>query len=234
MREIVMDTETTGLSVADGHRIVEIGAIELMNHLPTGRAYHQYINPQMPMPREAEAVHGLGDDFLRDKPLFADIADAFIAFLGDARLVIHNAQFDVGMINGEFARLGIAPIPMDRALDTVTVARRRYPGAHASLDALCKRFGVDSSARTKHGALLDSELLAEVYLQLCGGRQHALSLDAADRQAGADPGAATAQSARTRPRALPPRITEAERQAHAAFIGEMGEAALWNQWRGEP
>jgi len=230
MREIVLDTETTGLAPADGHRVVEIGAIELENLLPTGRTYHQYINPERPVPREAENIHGLGDDFLRDKPVFAEIAPAFLEFIGDAKLVIHNAAFDLAMLNAEFARLGRPALAMSRAIDTLAITRKRFPGAQASLDALCRRFGVDNSGREKHGALLDCELLAEVYLELMGGRQQGLVLDAISP---ADLPAATGDPARAgyrpppRPRPLPPRITEAETAAHDAFIAEMGERALW-------
>ncbi len=172
LREIVIDTETTGFEPSEGHRIVEIGAVELENHMPTGRTYHQYINPERAMPSEAFAVHGLGDDFLRDKPRFADIAAAFLEFIGtEARLVIHNASFDMKFLNADQDSAGRPQIAMPRALDTVALARRKFPGASASLDSLCRRFGIDNSAREKHGALLDSELLAEVYLELIGGRQ---------------------------------------------------------------
>jgi len=232
MREIVMDTETTGLDPADGHRIVEIGAVELMNLMPTGRIYHQYINPERPMPKEAEDVHGLGDDFLRDKPVFARIASEFIDFIGEARLVIHNAAFDMRMLNAEFSRLGKPALPMSRALDTLEIARSRFPGAQASLDALCRRFGIDNSGREKHGALLDSELLAEVYLELMGGRQHGLVLEAAPgRDAAATPvaGSSGAYVPPPRPRPLPPRLTAAERAAHEAFIAELGDKALWQR-----
>ncbi len=238
MREIALDTETTGIDPADGHRIVEIAAIELLNLLPTGRVYHQYINPERPMPREAENIHGLGDDVLRDKPVFARIAPAFLDFIGDARLVIHNAAFDMRMLNAELKRLDRPALAMSRALDTLEIARKRFPGAQASLDALCRRFGVDNSGREKHGALLDTELLAEVYLELMGGRQQALVLDAASLPGPPkEPGDATTPAARgttayqvpARPRLLAPRITEAERAAHAAFIAEMGEQALWTQ-----
>ena len=189
LREIVMDTETTGLDPLNGDRIVEIGGVELINHLPTGRTYHQYINPERPMPREAFEVHGLGDDFLRDKPVFARIVDEFLDFIGDAKLVIHNASFDMGFLNAELTRVGRPLLPDHQAIDTLDIARRKFPGAQASLDALCKRFGVDNSAREKHGALLDSEILAEVYLELVGGRQQGFALtahgsdstDAADR-----------------------------------------------------
>ncbi|MEM9141014.1 MAG: DNA polymerase III subunit epsilon, partial [Pseudomonadota bacterium] len=173
-------------------------------------------------------VHGLGDDFLRDKPVFAEIADAFLAFVGDAKLVIHNASFDMGFINHELGRLRRQPLPMTQAVDTLDIARRKFPGAQASLDALCKRLGVDNSSREKHGALLDSEILAEVYLELLGGRQQGFSLDAGAQAASATADQTAAEwRAPTRPRALPPRISEAERQAHDAFIDDLGEKALW-------
>jgi len=232
MREIVLDTETTGLRADEGDRVVEIGAVELINTLPTGRTYHQYINPERPMPMEAYQIHGLGDAFLADKPVFAAVAEAFLAFIGDAPLVIHNAEFDMGMINAELARLGRPALPAARAIDTAAMARRAFPGAPASLDALCRRFGVDNSGRQKHGALLDSELLAEVYLELQGGRQRGLSLggdrgQSAPGDADAAEGPADDRPAKPRPAPLAPRITEAERAAHAAFIDELGEAALW-------
>ena len=239
MREIVMDTETTGLDPADGHRIVEIGAVELNNLLPTGRVYHQYINPERPVPKEAENVHGLGDEFLRDKPIFARIAPDFLAFIGDARLVIHNAAFDMAMLNAELKRLERPTLPSSRAIDTLDIARRRFPGAQASLDALCRRFGIDNSGREKHGALLDSELLAEVYLELMGGRQQGLGLDPGVRPEDRDtatiqPSGATVVHAAgyrppPRPRPLNPRLTEAERAAHETFIAELGEDALWRR-----
>jgi len=233
MREIVMDTETTGLDPDDGHRIVEIGAVELENLLPTGRIYHQYINPERGMPREAEQVHGLSGEFLADKPVFARIAPGFLDFIGDARLVIHNAAFDMAMLNAEFARIGEPKLPMSRALDTLEIARKRFPGAQASLDALCRRFAIDNSGREKHGALLDSELLAEVYLELMGGRQQGLGLDPGvsrgARSGGTSaPGAAAGYTPPPRPRPLAPRITEAERAAHADFIAELGDKALWH------
>ena len=161
MREIVLDTETTGFEPSEGHRIVEIGAVELQNHMPTGRHFHEYINPERPMPEEAFAVHGLGDEFLRTKPVFAHVSQAFVEFVGDARLVIHNAAFDMKFLNAELARLDMPQLPMTQALDTVALARRRFPGAPASLDALCRRFGIDNAARTLHGALLDAAILAE-------------------------------------------------------------------------
>ncbi|MBK0400520.1 DNA polymerase III subunit epsilon [Limibaculum sp. M0105] len=234
MREIVLDTETTGLEPSQGHRIVEIGAVELFNLLPTGRTYHQYINPEMPMPPDAFRIHGLGDDFLADKPVFRRIARGFLDFVGDARLVIHNASFDMAMINAELRRLGADELPMSRALDTVQIARQRFPGAPANLDALCKRFGVDNSAREKHGALLDCELLAEVYLELMGGRQTGFALNVADQKseqkvAVAAPGATAAQ----RPRPLAPRLSDAEAAAHDAFLAELGENAMWLKMRSD-
>jgi DNA polymerase-3 subunit epsilon len=176
MREIVLDTETTGLSAATGDRLIEVACLELVNHLPTGLHFQRYVNPERPVSPDAFAVHGLGDAFLADKPRFGEIADELFAFIGDSPLVIHNAEFDIGFLNAELARLGRPPLDPAGATDTVTVARRKFPGAPASLDALCKRFGIDNSARTRHGALLDVELLAEVYLELVGGRQAGLAL----------------------------------------------------------
>jgi DNA polymerase-3 subunit epsilon len=228
MREIVLDTETTGFEPGEGDRIVEIGAVELFNHLPTGRTYHQYINPERPMPKEAFEVHGLGDDFLRNQPLFRAIAPAFLTFIGEAQLVIHNAPFDMKFLNHELRMVGLPEIPMPRATDTVLIARKKFPGSPASLDALCRRFNIDNSAREKHGALLDSELLAEVYLELVGGRQPDFALNtAAQNKAQA---AQTEADWRPRPRPvpLPPRITAAEAEAHLAMIARMGAAALWN------
>lgn len=225
MREIVWDTETTGLDFGSD-RIVEIGAVELMNHLPTGNTFHRYINPGMPMPREAYEIHGLDDDFLANKPRFDAVVDEFMTFVGDAILIAHNAGFDMGMLNAELARLGRSSLPDARAIDSRALAQSRYPGAQSSLDALCRRFGVDTSARVKHGALLDSELLAEVYLELRGGRQQGLSLDAT---AGSGAGGSDTAGYRAppRPNPLAPRITADEAAAHAAFIAEMGDAALW-------
>ncbi|MCE6961014.1 DNA polymerase III subunit epsilon [Cereibacter sphaeroides] len=225
MREIVLDTETTGFEPSEGHRIVEIGAVELLNHMPTRRTFHKYINPQRPMPMEAFEVHGLGDDFLRDKPLFAQIAREFLDFVGDARLVIHNAAFDMKFLNFELARASFPTLPFDRALDTLALARQKFPGAPATLDALCRRFGVDNSAREKHGALLDSEILAEVYLELIGGRQPDFGLATT---AHARSGNAEGEwRPRPRPNPLPPRITEAEAAAHAAFVAKLGDGAIW-------
>ncbi|MBD3763974.1 MAG: DNA polymerase III subunit epsilon [Rhodobacterales bacterium] len=226
MREIVLDTETTGLDPFEGHRIVEIGAVELMNHLPTGRTYHQYLNPGRPMPKEAFEVHGLGDDFLRDKPAFRAIAQDFLAFVGEARLIIHNAAFDMRFLNAELSWVGLPELSFDRVLDTLTMARSRFPGSPASLDSLCRRFGVDNSSREKHGALLDSEILAEVYLELIGGRQPDLVLAPAaqKRRERTD---TRPDRPRARPAPLPPRLTAAEAEAHAAMVANLGEGAIW-------
>lgn len=227
MREIVLDTETTGFEPSEGHRIVEIGAVELLNKMPTGRTFHQYINPERAMPKEAFEVHGLGDDFLRDKPVFKAIARDFIEFVGEATLVIHNAAFDMKFLNAELTALGHPGLPMSQSLDTVAMARRKFPGAPASLDALCRRFGIDNSAREKHGALLDCELLAEVYLELIGGRQPDFVLATAAAQTAAHQRASQAGRAKPRPVPLAPRLTEQEQAAHHAFVAKMGDAALW-------
>jgi len=229
MREIVLDTETTGLDPETGDRIVEIGAVELSGHIPTGSTYHQYINPERAMPHEALQVHGLGDDFLRDKPVFRTIAADFVEFIGDANLVIHNASFDMKFINAELGWAGLPPIPYERAVDTLEIARRKFPGSPASLDALCRRYGVDNASRTLHGALLDSEILADVYLELIGGRQPDLALTAsADSPEGRN--AAGAWRPRPRPAPLPPRLTDKERAAHDAFVETLGGAALWKKF----
>ena len=227
MREIVLDTETTGFEPSEGHRIVEIGAIEMENFLPTGRTFHQYLNPQRAMPPEAFAVHGLDDDFLRDKALFRDVAQAFVDFIGDARLVIHNAAFDMKFLNAELRAVGRPPLPDAQALDTVLIARKKFPGAPASLDALCRRFGVDNSNRVKHGALLDCELLAEVYLELVGGRQPGLSLSDEPRGLAGHMARGSMPVPSTRPAPLPPRLTDEEASAHAAFVATLGEGAIW-------
>jgi DNA polymerase-3 subunit epsilon len=227
MREIVLDTETTGFEPSEGHRIVEIGAVELLNKMPTGRTYHQYINPERAMPKEAFEVHGLGDDFLRDKPVFKAIARDFIEFVGESTLVIHNAAFDMKFLNAELTTLGHPGLPMSQSLDTVAMARRKFPGAPASLDALCRRFGIDNSAREKHGALLDGELLAEVYLELIGGRQPDFVLATAAAQTAAHQRASQAGRAKPRPVPLAPRLTDQEHAAHQAFVAKMGDAALW-------
>ncbi len=229
MREIVLDTETTGFDPESGDRIVEIGAVELYNHMPTGRTYHQYINPERAMPKEAFEVHGLGDEFLADKPVFKRIAQEFLDFIADdSVLVIHNASFDMKFLNAELGWLNMPPIPYDRALDTVAMARKKFPGSPASLDALCRRFNIDNSSRTLHGALLDSEILAEVYLELIGGRQPGLVLARVEKTNVA--GGGGAWKPQPRPVPLPARLTEEERAAHAAFVAAMGDGALWNQY----
>ncbi len=227
MREIVLDTETTGFEPAEGHRMVEIGAVELFNHLPTGRTYHQYLNPERLMPKEAFEVHGLGDDFLRDKPLFSTVATDFLAFIGDAQLVIHNAAFDMKFLNAELTALGHPPLPYTRATDTMMIARQKFPGSPASLDALCRRFGVDNSGREKHGALLDSEILAEVYLQLVGGRQPDFGLSANTSMPGKDETDVASWRAQRRTTPLPPRLTPDESAAHQAFVAKLGDSAIW-------
>jgi len=226
MREVVLDTETTGFEPADGHRVVEIGCVELMEHLPTGRTYRCYLNPERPVPIETLRVHGLSDEFLADKPKFADVVDEFLEFIGDAALVIHNASFDMRFVNAELHRIGRPPIPYARAIDTIEIAKGKIPGARYSLDELCKRFDIDLSARTKHGALLDAELTAQVYLELLGGRQKRLSLSPIDR---ADSGQDLPRPLRIRLIALASRLTPAEADAHAAFVArELGKDALWN------
>ena len=180
MREIVLDTETTGLDPNTGDRIIEIGCVELINHMPSGETYQQYINPERDMPAESFRIHGLSEAFLADYPVFAEVVDGFLDFIGDAKLVIHNAAFDIKFINAELEQLGFAALPMTRAIDTVQIARTRYPGASASLDDLCRRFGVDNTSRTLHGALLDSSLLAEVYIDLIGAREPGFDLAARD------------------------------------------------------
>ena len=228
MREIVLDTETTGLDPTEGHRIVEIGGVELFNHMPTGRTYHQYINPKRMMPKEAFEVHGLGDDFLRDKPLFPAIAQAFLDFIADAPLVIHNASFDMKFLNAELAMANMPTLSGSRAIDTVVMARKKFPGSPASLDALCRRFNIDNSMREKHGALLDSEILAEVYLELIGGRQPDFGLATTAQNAASDSvTAGTSWRPRPRPTSLAPRLTDDEVAAHSAFVGKMGDAAIW-------
>lgn len=225
MREIILDTETTGLSPNEGHRLVEIGCLELFNHVATGKTYHVYIDPERDMPEGAFRVHGLSAEFLSGKPKFADVAEAFLEFIGADPLVIHNASFDMAFLNAELKMAGHPPMPMTRAIDTLDMARRRFPGAQNSLDALCRRFGIDNSGRTLHGALLDAELLAEVYLELKGGRQPGLVLDPgaallASRQVEATP-------TRTRSGSLAPRLTPAEIAAHEAFVESLGGETLW-------
>jgi len=223
MREIVLDTETTGLNPKGGDRVVEIGCVELVNHILTGEAYHVYINPERDMPDEAFQVHGLSEAFLEKHPVFAGVAGDFLSFIGDAKLIIHNASFDMGFLNAELERLGQATIPMNRAIDTVQMARARFPGAQASLDALCRRFEIDNSARTKHGALLDAELLAEVYLELIGGRQPGLELASSG-------GVARARQSAERPfrPARPHTASPEELEAHAAMVETLKDP-IWRQ-----
>ncbi len=213
MREIALDTETTGLDPNDGHRVVEIGCVELINHVATGKTYHQYINPERDMPEQAFAVHGLSEEFLSRHPVFAEVAGDFVAFVGDSPLVIHNAAFDMGFINAELARAGLEALAMERAIDTVGMARRKFPGARASLDALCQRFDIDISHRELHGALKDAQLLAEVYLELAGGRQPGLELAADQIAAAADP---ALERAYREPR--PHAARDEEKARHAAFL----------------
>lgn len=227
MREIVLDTETTGFEPGEGDRIVEIGAVELLNHMPTGNVYHQYINPERGMPTAAFEVHGLGDEFLRDKPVFKRIGQEFLDFVKNDKLIIHNAAFDMKFLNAELTWAGLPKLPMDQALDTLMIARKKYPGSPASLDALCRRFHIDNSAREKHGALLDSEILAEVYLELIGGRQPDLVLASNDTNSSTTTKDEWRPTAR--PNALASRLTEDEKAAHSAFVAKMGGDALWSK-----
>ena len=225
MREIVLDTETTGLNPLQGDRMVEIGCVEIINRLPTGKAYHCYFNPERDMPEEAERVHGLSEEFLSDKPLFTQEVDNFLEFIKGDPLVIHNAPFDMGFINAELTRAGYQNLAMARVVDTLPMARKKFPGAPASLDALCKRFEIDLSKRDLHGALLDAELLAEVYLELCGGRQP--DLDISQQAQGQDAGAGLMQDRTFRKaRSFPP--TEEELRAHEKFL-EKVENPLWKK-----
>jgi DNA polymerase-3 subunit epsilon len=228
MRELVLDTETTGFDPQSGDRIVEIGAVELINQMPTGRTYHQYINPERAMPNDAFEVHGLGDDFLRDKPVFKQIAQDFLDFVKNDRMVIHNAAFDMKFLNAELGWLNLPKLPWEQALDTLAIARKKFPGSPASLDALCRRFNIDNSNRTLHGALLDSEILAEVYLELLGGRQPGLVL--ANSGGGNSGGAEDTWRASKRPTPLPDRMTEVEAKAHATFVEKLGDDALWRKF----
>ncbi len=235
MREISFDTETTGLSPSGGDRLVEIGGVELINHVPTGNAYHVYINPQRDMPEGAFRVHGLSEEFLSDKPLFEQVADEFLEFVGDAVLVIHNAAFDMGFINMELKRAGRRTIGMHQVLDTLDIARRKHPTGPNSLDALCSRYGIDNSKRVKHGALLDAEILAEVYLELIGGRQKALGLIPDDEMSTATgnsgaPGELGTFNAKQRPAPLAALMQEDELSAHKAFVEDMGDGAIWRKY----
>src|SRR6202166_3470154 len=227
MREIVLDTETTGLDPLDGHRLVEIGCVELINGIPSGQTFHRYFNPERSMPAEAFAFHGLSEEFLKDKLFFAEAADELIAFLGAAPLVIHNAAFDLGFINAELERTSRPPIARDRLIDTLLIARRKHPGGSNRLDDLCVRYAIDNSRRTKHGALLDAELLAEVYVELIGARQASLVLSQA-----AAPIAAAGVAIVVLERVVPlaARITDEERAAHRRFIAALGDGAIWRDY----
>jgi DNA polymerase-3 subunit epsilon len=227
MREIVLDTETTGLDPFQGHRLVEIGCIELVNRIPSGQTFHRYLNPERSMPAEALAVHGLTDEFLKDKFFFAEVVEELIAFLGDAPLVIHNAAFDVAFLNAELERAGRPPIARERMVDTLLIARRKHPGGSNRLDDLCARYAIDNSRRSKHGALLDAELLAEVYVELIGARQAQLVLSQA---AASGHIAGTPIIVRERPAPLAARLSDEERAAHRRFIATLGEAAIWRDY----
>lgn len=231
MREIIFDTETTGLD-SQADRIIEIGAVELDNRFLTGRSFHVLVNPDgREVHPEALAVHGISNAMLSDKPRFAEIIDQWFEFVGDGRLVAHNAGFDVGFFDAEFARLGFPPVDPGRVIDSLALARRRHPMGPNSLDALCNRYGIDNSHRTKHGALLDSELLAEVYIELCGGKQAALGLTVEPAQTASGPtrGAGPGEAARIspRPQPLPPRLTAQEADAHERMLTSLGDTPLW-------
>ena len=228
MREIVLDTETTGLDPASGHRVVEVGCIELINRFPSGKTFHRYLNPERDMPSEAFAVHGLSGEFLKDKPSFSAIADELISFIGEAPLVAHNAAFDFGFLNAELERAGKTPVARERIVDTLLLARRRHPAGPNGLDHLCARYGIDNSRRTKHAALLDAEILAEVYIELIGGRQASLILVESGLAAAEAGGAIIV---RARPEPLPRRLTDGELQVHMAFIETLGSKAIWLDYR---
>jgi DNA polymerase-3 subunit epsilon len=227
MREIVFDTETTGLDPVQGDRLVEIGAIELVNRFPTGKTFHCYFNPERDMPEQAQKIHGLTGEFLKDKPLFAHKAEELVAFLGDALLVAHNAMFDLGFLNAELERAGRAAVSRERMIDTLLIARRKHPGAANRLDDLCQRYAIDNSRRIKHGALLDAELLAEVYVELIGARQAQLILAQAATPVHAA-GAPIVVRERTVP--LAGRLTDEERAAHRKFIATLGDNAIWRDY----
>jgi DNA polymerase-3 subunit epsilon len=227
MREIVFDTETTGLDPLQGDRLVEIGCIELVNRFPSGKIFHRYVNPERDMPREAFAVHGLSAEFLKDHPVFAAIADEFLDFIGDAPLVAHNAFFDLGFINAELGLVRKPPIGRERIVDTLMLARRKHPGGQNKLDDLCARYRIDNSRRTKHGALLDAELLAEVYVELIGARQTLLNLSNAAERAAQDGRQAALPP---RPQALQPRLSDTDIAAHRAFVASLGEAPIWQAY----
>ena len=229
MREIVLDTETTGLDPNQGHRLVEVGCVELLNRIPTGATFHAYLNPDRDMPAEAFAIHGLSAEFLRGHKRFHEVVDDFLAFIGDAPLVIHNASFDHGFLCAELKRIERTLIARERLVDTLMLARRKHSAGPYNLDALCGRYGIDNSRRSKHGALLDAEILAEVYLELIGGRQAQLGLaDNGGTRANTVDGVVVVRQ-RTTP--LAPRISDAERAAHRAFVAGLGENAMWRNYR---
>jgi DNA polymerase-3 subunit epsilon len=232
MREIVMDTETTGLDPLRGDRLVEIGCLEIFNRMPTGQTFHVYVNPERDMPQEAFNVHGLSADFLSTKPLFHEVVDDFMDFIGDSPLVIHNGMFDLGFINAELDRIKRPPVPRERLVDTLLLARRKHPGVSNRLDDLCARYAIDNSHRTKHGALLDSELLAEVYIDLIGARQSQLVL--ADDAPAQRTGGINDAPRRQREVPLAPRVTDADRAQHREFISAMGDKAIWIEFLGSP
>ncbi len=233
MREIIFDTETTGLD-SRSDRVIEIGGIELFNHFPTGRTLHLFINPgDRKVHPDALAIHGITDEFLKDKPPFADLVEQIMDFFGDARWIAHNATFDMGFINAELARLDLPPILPEMVIDTLALARRKNPMGPNSLDALCRRYGIDNSHRTKHGALLDSELLAEVYIEMIGGRQTALGLGASTSSGPSRNGEEVEEAVTvllTRPRPLPERLTEIERGAHEALVAKLGAKGIWSKY----
>ncbi len=235
LREIVMDTETTGLDARKGDRLIEIGCIELVNRIPTGNEFHRFINPEgREVHPDAEQIHGISNDFLDDKPTFAEIVDDFLAFLGpDGDLVIHNANFDMGFINMELDRIDRAPITSDRVVDTLSLARRKHPAGPNTLDGLCRRYGIDNTKRVKHGALMDSSLLAEVYVELLGERQAALALSKST-VVGDNSQARLAGKARARPQPLPPRLTAQAEAAHLHFVKQLGANALWLKFLRSP
>ena len=230
LREIVLDTETTGLDPRKGDRLVEIGCIEIVNRIPTGREFHQFINPERTVPAEAEAVHGLSTQFLLDKPVFAEVANDFLDFIAGDTLVIHNATFDVGFLNAELERLKLGPLAMSRVVDTLQLARRKHPAGPNSLDALCKRYGIDNSKRTKHGALMDSLLLADVYVELLGERQATLGLGSNRGSGARNSRDGSAAKPAARPAPLAPRLSAVEIEAHRAFVETLGENALWKRY----
>ena len=227
MREIVLDTETTGLNPRGGDRIVEIGCVELLNSIPSGQIFHCYLNPDRDMPEPAFAVHGLSAEFLKDKPRFSDVVEDFLNFVADAPLVIHNAAFDLGFINAELDRIAKNPVGSERLVDTLLLARRKHPGGSNRLDDLCVRYGIDATRRTKHGALLDAELLAEVYVELTGARQARLGLLENVNRSGPR---IQIQTARTRTDPLPILLTPSEDEAHRAFIRTLGEKIIWDDF----